>query len=126
MSMHLGEAQIQEGATGLDVKKLQEILNGGGYNAGPIDGIFGAQTLAAVKAFQMSKNIPADGIVGPITWNALIPQTPVMPPPAPVPAGRPAGAGMFSFLDNLSLPTVLALGVGVVAFVSLGSGKKRR
>lgn len=78
--MHLGEAQISVGSQGGDVKRLQEILSGGGYNVGQIDGIFGPQTLAAVKSFQVSKSILADGIVGPQTWAALFaPQAPKEP-----------------------------------------------
>jgi Putative peptidoglycan binding domain len=83
MPMHLGEAQITVGSQGGDVKRLQEILSGGGYNVGVIDGIFGPQTLAAVKAFQLSKGLLADGVVGPQTWAALF--APVAPAPAPAP-----------------------------------------
>jgi peptidoglycan hydrolase-like protein with peptidoglycan-binding domain len=37
-----------------------------------VDGIFGPATEAAVKAFQTSKGMTADGIVAPQTWSALI------------------------------------------------------
>lgn len=36
------------------------------------DGIFGAQTLRAVLAFQRHQHLVVDGIVGPITWSALV------------------------------------------------------
>ena len=36
------------------------------------DGIFGTKTKVAVKAFQSSHNLKADGIVGPNTWTVLI------------------------------------------------------
>lgn len=36
------------------------------------DGSFGAATESAVKAFQRSRNIGADGICGIKTWSALL------------------------------------------------------
>jgi len=36
-----------------------------------IDGVFGPQTLAAVKAFQKSYGLKPDGIVGPLTWSTM-------------------------------------------------------
>ena len=35
------------------------------------DGAFGKQTEAAVKLFQVDKDLKPDGIVGPATWKAL-------------------------------------------------------
>jgi peptidoglycan L-alanyl-D-glutamate endopeptidase CwlK len=55
------------------VRALQEALAGAGFlSASGADGIFGAGTLAAVKKFQQSKRLPADGIVGSATWEALL------------------------------------------------------
>jgi hypothetical protein len=64
---------IGVGAAGLMVKILQELLNTQDvpdFILTP-DGQFGPQTLSGVKAFQQSRKLVADGIVGPKTKRAL-------------------------------------------------------
>jgi peptidoglycan hydrolase-like protein with peptidoglycan-binding domain len=39
-----------------------------------VDGIFGPLTESAVKAFQQSHALTADGVVGPLTWPRLVVQ----------------------------------------------------
>ena len=51
---------------------LQERLNALGYSCGKADGIFGGKSRAAVIAYQKSKGLAADGIVGAKTWAALM------------------------------------------------------
>ncbi|SPF45612.1 conserved exported hypothetical protein [Candidatus Desulfosporosinus infrequens] len=58
-------------ATTLPVKTVQTELTQLGYNTGPVEGIFGSETLAAVKAFQTTEGLPVDGIVGPQSSQAL-------------------------------------------------------
>jgi peptidoglycan hydrolase-like protein with peptidoglycan-binding domain len=55
------------------VRPLQQLLQARGYNVA-VDGIFGPITEGAVKDFQQSKGLSADGIVGPQTWPKLIVQ----------------------------------------------------
>jgi uncharacterized protein (TIGR02594 family) len=55
------------------VKDIQERLNELKFNAGEPDGIRGRQTINAVKAFQKSKSLDPDGVVGPKTLAALFP-----------------------------------------------------
>lgn len=62
---------LKKGSSGDAVKKLQEALNGFGFSCGAADGVFGAKTEAAVKAFQRKYGLAADGIVGPKTWAKL-------------------------------------------------------
>ncbi len=55
------------------VRPLQQLLRARNHPVA-VDGIFGPNTEAAVKAFQQSKNLSADGIVGPQTWPKLVVQ----------------------------------------------------
>ena len=61
------------GDTGENVRKLQEQLVKLGYNVGSKgpDGDFGSKTYAAVIDFQRKHNLDDDGIVGPLTENAI-------------------------------------------------------
>lgn len=62
---------LREGASGLTVRDLQIRLTAVGFNPGKTDGFFGPLTKSAVLAFQKSKNLVQDGIVGNKTWTAL-------------------------------------------------------
>jgi peptidoglycan hydrolase-like protein with peptidoglycan-binding domain len=67
----MAEPTLKKGATGEAVRELQIALQETGNNPGAIDGVFGAHTEAAVKAFQQARGITVDGIVGPITWRNI-------------------------------------------------------
>jgi hypothetical protein len=54
------------------VKMIQGELLNAGLDVGPIDGIFGARTDGAVRAFQEREGLTVDGMVGPATWAALM------------------------------------------------------
>ncbi len=57
-------APTKEGSSGTNVVKLQQALECLGYYDGPIDGDYGAGTVAAVKRFQTKRGLKADGIAG--------------------------------------------------------------
>ncbi|HEX3468307.1 MAG TPA: peptidoglycan-binding protein [Candidatus Elarobacter sp.] len=73
--------ELAQGASGPEVSRLQHGLTVVGTYAGAIDGDFGPQTAAAVRAYQTQRGIGVDGVVGDQTWF--------------VPAGG-AGATLYS------------------------------
>ena len=62
---------VQNGSQGHPIRTLQFLLRARGHNL-TVDGMFGPATEAAVKAFQTSKGMTADGIMNAPTWSALI------------------------------------------------------
>ena len=62
---------LRSGSTGEGVKWVQWQLDRLGYAPGKIDGIFGAGTDKAVRAFQKAAKLAIDGIVGTNTRKAL-------------------------------------------------------
>jgi peptidoglycan hydrolase-like protein with peptidoglycan-binding domain len=68
---------VRRGSRGEAVRALQEEfqfrnLSGDPRRGVQIDGIFGTQTEAAVRGFQEAAELQVDGIVGPLTWRALV------------------------------------------------------
>jgi peptidoglycan hydrolase-like protein with peptidoglycan-binding domain len=64
----MAEPVLKKGSTDPVVRDLQAALKTLGHDPGPVDGVFGARTETAVKAFQTQREIAADGIVGRVTW----------------------------------------------------------
>lgn len=62
---------FRQGDEGHKVETIQERLKDLGFYEFKVDGIFGPITDEAVKEFQRSAKLNADGVVGPITWKAL-------------------------------------------------------
>jgi peptidoglycan hydrolase-like protein with peptidoglycan-binding domain len=62
---------VRSGDRDHPVRTLQYLLRARNHPV-TVDGIFGAKTDAAVRAFQRDKHLAVDGIVGPNTWSALI------------------------------------------------------
>lgn len=78
---------LSQGSRGAYVRELQNLLRDKGFDPGPIDGIFGTRTRSAVIAFQRSRNLNPDGIVGVRTWTALGKRCATSPPPGRCPQG---------------------------------------
>jgi peptidoglycan hydrolase-like protein with peptidoglycan-binding domain len=67
----LGSRTMRTGHRGWDVAALQFLLRRRGADPGGIDGGYGAGTAAAVRRFQRSRGLGADGVAGPATVRAL-------------------------------------------------------
>ena len=59
------------GLTRAERRELQQLLIGRGYDIGEADGIIGQRTREAIKAFQASAGLPADGYAGAKVLSAL-------------------------------------------------------
>lgn len=53
------------------IRDAQQALKDKGFDPGPVDGLNGPATKAAVKKYQAQQNITADGQLGPKTLDAL-------------------------------------------------------
>lgn len=65
------EALSKYGSRGDEVVQIQTKLKRWGYYNGNIDGIYGSQTVAAVKYFQRTNGLAVDGIAGKNTLAAM-------------------------------------------------------
>lgn len=65
------KALSKYGSTGNEVRQIQTKLKQWGYYSGNIDGVYGSQTLAAVKYFQSKNKLVVDGIAGTKTLAAM-------------------------------------------------------
>lgn len=67
----VSDAAYRQGDSGSTVRTIQQKLKNWGYYDGPVDGVFGSKTTAAVKLFQRKNGLTADGVVGKATLRAL-------------------------------------------------------
>ena len=97
-----GQPTIGSGATGAVVRRLQRALRRTPDLGLVVDGVFSSQVETVVKEFQQGAGLVVDGIVGPLTWDAL-------PDGGPMPTLQEGDAG-----DVVrSLQTVLTNGAPV-------------
>ena len=101
----------QYGSSGEEVKQIQTKLKDWGYYNGSVDGVYGSGTYEAVKKFQSSNGLTADGIAGSQTLQAL-----------GINSGGSQGGGSSSNNNDLNLLSHLVYGeargepyVGMVA-----------
>ena len=66
---------VKLGSTGPAVRAVQDqanFRNGRDGHSLNVDGVFGPKTQAWVRAFQQAEGFRADGVVGALTWQALV------------------------------------------------------
>ena len=66
-----GYPVVKRGSVSTYVLIAQDDLNTLGYTTGGLDGIFGSRTQEAVRKYQRSRGLTADGVVGCNTWRSL-------------------------------------------------------
>lgn len=67
-----GYPTLRNGSRGVYVLVLQDALNALGYDTHMLDGYFGTLTLNALRSFQRSNGLSADGICGCNTWTRIV------------------------------------------------------
>ena len=93
---------LASGAKGDAVSRLQQRLIDLGYEPGVADGVFGAGTRKAIKAFQRANGLEDDGVAGPITQSLLFSDQALPAPPPPEPVN--VLAGNLPYLVNHTHP----------------------
>lgn len=86
-----------------DVRWVQTRLKTLGYDPGPIDGIRGPRTDAAIRAFKRSIGFRDRAYVGPLTLQALRPKTQTERPSLPWMAEAEAIRGLHEYRDTAAL-----------------------
>lgn len=97
---------LRRGSRGDLVVWAQEHLVGAGQAQLPVTGVYGRQTAAAVRSFQLSRGLAVDGAIGTATWNALLRVQPSRPRWA---AARGGDAGASSVASPARRPTSASL-----------------
>ncbi len=110
--------RVSYASEGPAVTTIQTKLAGLKLYKGAIDGKYGYTTVKAVRSFQASKGLKVDGIVGPLTWDALVgsatipkPTTPKDPyAPVAIPKNPRVQYGYEGYLVKLAQQRLLDLG----------------
>ena len=127
----LGQRALGPGAVGWDVSALEFKLRRFGLPAAAVDGRFTPATLAALKRFQSSSGLDADGIAGPRTYRVLAggraaARTPEVARVHIVHVVR-AGESFFSIAQRFHVsPWLLAKGNGLVLTGTIVPGQRLR
>jgi hypothetical protein len=115
----LGSRPLAPGMSGWDVAELQFALAWHGFPNATIDGGFGAHVERALKKFQRWSRLPADGVAGPATFQALRKPVPLCPIilawPVSAPVGSAFGPRGTGFHPGIDLTAGMGTPVGAAA-----------
>ena len=105
----LGQRELGIGAVGWDVSSLEFRLVAFGLSPKAVDGRFTAATAKALARFQAARSLPADGIAGKRTFEALAgaPVGSFTPPVQPVTYTVKEGEGFYSIAASLGISPLL-------------------
>lgn len=67
----VGSAGVAVKQAQCEVNRANRVNQNGTFAVIAVDGLFGSNTARSIRYFQACVNLPADGIVGLNTWNAL-------------------------------------------------------
>ena len=87
-----GGVVYAEGNRGDVISDMQQRLKAAGSLKGDIDGVYGGDTVKAVKDFQKSRGFPVSGVIDEVTYSALR-EIGVETPPAPSSSTESYGVG---------------------------------
>lgn len=99
---------LRPGSTGDSVEEVQALLTLLGYFSNAVDGQYQDTTESAVRAFQQDLGLSSDGIVGPATWDKLLPapSTNLTPPEVAEVAASPTPSQSEEKDESVGLPTL--------------------
>ena len=148
--IHPGAGYASDGSA--PVRVLQRRLARAGFRPGRVDGLYGPLTEQAVKRFQTSHGLSADGVAGPRTLKRLpdnaashrrpshqsrrkptrrsrVPQDPEAADSAtqkPIPLARPKAERRPASGLGIGLILLIALGIAALSAAMLEAGRLRR
>lgn len=67
----------------MNTRDVQAALLALGFDPGPVDGLMGLKTRAAIVSFQRAAGLYPDGVAGPKTWLTMLAGKPIESEPAP-------------------------------------------
>lgn len=102
----------------MTILEIQTALKAAGFDPGPLDGVPGRTTIAAIRGFQAARRLTIDGVAGPETLNALVPGAKVVAVTPPWMAEAERLVGVREKVGPGSNPTILDWAKHVSAYVA--------